>query len=235
MNPLLVTFCIFSMSLFGALMLFKVLKNTAVVKLPLGQFGGAIAGFIVIFFILGNEYSKLGPEVDIHLNVPSGFASFVSKDLHLGFVYPKELNFNDRRDELSVLGDMPFPTKKYGNCYIIISSNKIIANANLPEKELTDLYLKNFERLLLQSNRHIDQKFDVTDIVIDGKAGKQIKAKKYDFSESGKYDLEETVLEGFVIDFKNHNCILITANYISENKDLVLNNYLSLLSAIRFF
>jgi len=56
MPPLFVIGALFLLSLVAAIVLFKWLENTAVVKLPFGQFGGAVAALIGLFLMLFNAY-----------------------------------------------------------------------------------------------------------------------------------------------------------------------------------
>ena len=46
-DPLLVVIIIFTLSLIGAVVSFKILKSTAVIKKPWGAAGGGIAGFLI--------------------------------------------------------------------------------------------------------------------------------------------------------------------------------------------
>jgi len=94
MNALLVVIAFFIMSLIAAFVLFRWLKNTALVKLPLGQFGGAIAGFIIVFILLNQSYINLKKTPQkIKLDTPTNFKTFISEDYKIGFGYPKNLKF----------------------------------------------------------------------------------------------------------------------------------------------
>lgn len=50
---------IFSMSLFGSYVLFKILKATAVIKNEKFQAGGALAGFIILYVTMFQSYQPL--------------------------------------------------------------------------------------------------------------------------------------------------------------------------------
>ena len=96
MNPILIVLSLFSMSLLAAFVLFKSLKNSAVVKLPFGRFGGAIAGFIGVYLLLSQSYTGLLRTKDeIKLQIPANFKEFVSRDYEFGLGYPQ--HFNDTR------------------------------------------------------------------------------------------------------------------------------------------
>ena len=73
MQPLLIVAGLFAMSLVAAVVLFKWLENTAVVRVPFGQFGGAIAGFIGVFLILQHSYTTLAAiDTPPSISVPAG-------------------------------------------------------------------------------------------------------------------------------------------------------------------
>lgn len=92
MNPLLIISVIFFMSLFAAFVLFKWLKNTAIVKFPFGRFGGAVAAFIGVYLLIYNSYTNLTKEdKTIKLQVPLNYSTFISKDYSVGFGYPSHL------------------------------------------------------------------------------------------------------------------------------------------------
>ena len=103
MHPLLIVASLFAMSLGAAFVLFKWLENSALVKLPFGQFGGAIAGFIGVFLILQQSYSTLAatdkPE---SMSVPAGYEVFISKTYGLGVAYPKEFDLDPVGDVIMV-------------------------------------------------------------------------------------------------------------------------------------
>lgn len=58
-NPLLVITVIFILSLVGAIVLFKFLKSTAIIKKTEYQASGAIAGFLLIFGMLYGSFYQL--------------------------------------------------------------------------------------------------------------------------------------------------------------------------------
>jgi hypothetical protein len=58
-NDLVVVAALFACSLLAAVVLFKVLKSTAVISRKEYQVGGAAAGFLVIYFALFTSYHQL--------------------------------------------------------------------------------------------------------------------------------------------------------------------------------
>lgn len=58
-NTLVVLTLIFSLSLIAAIVLFKILKSTALVKKAGYQAGGALAGFIIIYTTLYYSYTSI--------------------------------------------------------------------------------------------------------------------------------------------------------------------------------
>jgi len=58
-NTLVVLTLIFSLSLIAAIVLFKILKSTALVKKTGYQAGGALAGFIIIYTTLYYSYTSI--------------------------------------------------------------------------------------------------------------------------------------------------------------------------------
>jgi hypothetical protein len=59
MNPLIIVFVLFSLSLIAAVILFAFFKSTAVIRTPRYQAGGAIAGFVIVFAILQLSFTKV--------------------------------------------------------------------------------------------------------------------------------------------------------------------------------
>src|SRR5262245_6795064 len=93
MSPLLVVSALFALSLLAAIILFKWLENTAVVRVPFGQFGGAIAGFIGVFLTLFHSYRGLDVRKDLlELRLPDTHTPYVSDAYGFGFGYPKRYN-----------------------------------------------------------------------------------------------------------------------------------------------
>jgi hypothetical protein len=81
-NPQIIISLLFALSLFGAVILFAVLKSTAMIKTPKYQAGGALAGFILIFGILAYTYYKV-----------EDIASLQAQINRLqGYVKPKEIS-----------------------------------------------------------------------------------------------------------------------------------------------
>jgi len=97
MNPMVEVSILFGLSLLAAFILFKYLKNTANVKLPIGQFGGAAAGFIGVYFMLYSSYNSLekikSETKTISLRTPPNFKQFTSEEYKFGFGYPNYLRF----------------------------------------------------------------------------------------------------------------------------------------------
>ena len=59
MDPLLSLAAIFVLSLVGAVVLFKYLQSTAIIKKKGWQASGAVAGFILIFGLLAKTYDEI--------------------------------------------------------------------------------------------------------------------------------------------------------------------------------
>lgn len=57
--PLLVVACLFGLSLFAAVILFKFLQSTALIENKRYRAGGAIAGFIIVYGMLHTSYAQL--------------------------------------------------------------------------------------------------------------------------------------------------------------------------------
>ncbi len=94
MNPLLTIGIIFSLSLVGAIVLFKCLKSSAMIQKASYQAGGAVAGFILIYSMLYYSYSEInavsGPQrwtVEGQIQLEN--AEFDSQDLTI-LVKPPE-------------------------------------------------------------------------------------------------------------------------------------------------
>jgi hypothetical protein len=93
-HPLFVIGILFSLSLFASVVLFKYFKNSAMIKTPAGQFGGAIAGFIGVFLLLQNAFTELTTVADkVEIDLPAKYKSFISKDYGFAFGYPAGLPF----------------------------------------------------------------------------------------------------------------------------------------------
>ncbi len=91
MPPLTVIGILFVLSLAGAYVLFRWLESTAVVKLPFGQFGGAVAALIGLFLMLFHAYQRLDVKKDLQeLRLPDNYAPYVSEAYGFGFGYPKK-------------------------------------------------------------------------------------------------------------------------------------------------
>ncbi|MBZ5555219.1 MAG: hypothetical protein LAO21_21110 [Acidobacteriia bacterium] len=58
-NPLVIVCVLFFVSLLAAFVLFFFLKSTALVKTKQYQAGGALAGFLIVFFVSNNSYTKI--------------------------------------------------------------------------------------------------------------------------------------------------------------------------------
>jgi hypothetical protein len=105
MSPLLVITVLFALSLSAAIILFKWLKNTAVVRLPYGHFGGAIAGFIGVFLILFQSYRGLDVQKDLQeLRLPDTYTPYVSDTYGFAFGYPKKYNLKTQGPKTESLG-----------------------------------------------------------------------------------------------------------------------------------
>lgn len=104
MEPLVIVASLFSMSLLAAILLFKWLKNTAIVTLPFGRFGGAIAGFIGVFLVLQNSYANFSQKENPPLiEPPPGYSTFISQIDGIGGAYPNNLKL-DNSIQLRMIG-----------------------------------------------------------------------------------------------------------------------------------
>jgi len=82
------------MSLIASIILFKWLENTAFVKLPFGQFGGSIAGFIGVFLILQNSYAQFSTQTTpLSLDLPNNYGTLISEQYGIGIGYPNNIKF----------------------------------------------------------------------------------------------------------------------------------------------
>src|SRR5262249_47282476 len=91
--------------LLAAIVLFKWLENTAVVRVPFGQFGGAIAGFIGVFLTLFHSYRGLDVRRDLlELRLPDTHTPYVSDAYGFGFGYPKRYNIKKQGTNMESLG-----------------------------------------------------------------------------------------------------------------------------------
>lgn len=93
----------FAASLIGAVVFFSVLKSYAEVVSPPYRLGGAIAGFIVIFYALCKAYSslvakpasKLMKEAAKAITKPQGFREYRSVERGFSIYYPKKWEMSE--------------------------------------------------------------------------------------------------------------------------------------------
>jgi len=129
-EPLIIIASLFSMSLLASIVLFKWLENTAIVNLPFGKFGGAVAGFIGVFLILQNSYESFAvPGKPPSLDIPAGYETFISELYGIGVGFPGELKFDSSID-VKFIGMIGFKERR---------SNMNITVAQLTGSELKEL------------------------------------------------------------------------------------------------
>jgi hypothetical protein len=114
MSPLVVIGALFLLSLIAAVVLFKWLESSALVKMPAGQFGGAIAAFIGVFFMLHHAYERLDArKVAVpELRLPDSYVPYISETYGFGFGYPKKDAFRTEGPRTEVLGIIEMPGSK---------------------------------------------------------------------------------------------------------------------------
>src|SRR5436853_175370 len=63
MNPTMAVVILFVLSLAGAVVLFRFLKSSALIKGKTYQAGGALAGFVIIYYVLSGFYYKINTDM----------------------------------------------------------------------------------------------------------------------------------------------------------------------------
>ncbi|MHA2344037.1 MAG: hypothetical protein ACXADW_19415 [Candidatus Hodarchaeales archaeon] len=174
-HPLLVIVILFVMSISAAYVLFKLLENTAVVKLPFGQFGGAIAGFIGVFLILYNSYQSLS-ESPVNTDLESAFnpsigASWIPVNVNSGLPEKIKIIFLDTtfyRKDPETFKSVPLKLKKLNE------NNKVIVSLEKEEDYfLGELEESDFENADLFSRMELQIKdFRVQKIEFDSSFSK---------------------------------------------------------------
>jgi uncharacterized membrane protein len=97
-HPLFVIGILFSLSLLASVVLFKYFKNSAMIKTPAGQFGGAIAGFIGVFLLLQNAFTELTTVADKVENRPARkIQEFYLQGLRICFWLSRRIAFSRNR------------------------------------------------------------------------------------------------------------------------------------------
>lgn len=233
MNALLVVFCIFSMSLIGAWVLFKLLENTAVVKLPFGTFSGAVAGFFGIYFLLNNSYNTLQKKDQIDLKPPDGFYSFVSQDYHFGFCYPKELKLYDSNMAYQVIKQITFPNQPGGINEFLIGVGGLQPNAKDFDKTIK---AKDVEKYSDFVHAYYGKEISIKNIgakTLDGKTGLQYSLEKKLKLNGRKKDI--FVMSTMFIDLKQQLTVMFVLQVEDQKPDDFVRRYNEILSTVRFF
>ena len=169
MNPLLVTVILVILSLGCAIVLFRFMKSTAIIKSKLGMFSGSLAGFIVIFYLSKSFYVSISPNPGlITLQVPENYKSYVSNDYKIGFNYPKKYELERDPYAQIVLGIIDLP-ETHGKIRVFVNRTdidkdyfnmlKVDMNSKTIKKELAEtlenMGIKAYE-VLDTSNEMID-------------------------------------------------------------------------------
>lgn len=133
-NPILIVFLIFLMSLTSSIILFNWLENSANLKLPIGEFEGALAGFIGVFYMLERSFQKLSKQKKYPvLNLPTGYLSFISEDYGISFGFPKNYKIESIFD-IKVIGTIKIDDKR-SNINIVheFMNNELVQNKSETE------------------------------------------------------------------------------------------------------
>ncbi|AZR82083.1 hypothetical protein [Thiomicrospira sp. S5] len=133
-NPILIVFLIFLMSLTSSIILFNWLENSANLKLPIGEFEGALAGFIGVFYMLERSFQKLSKQKKYPvLNLPTDYLSFISEDYGISFGFPKNYKIESIFD-IKVIGTIKIDDKR-SNINIVheFMNNELVQNKSETE------------------------------------------------------------------------------------------------------
>lgn len=135
-TSLLVTGVICILSLVGAVVLFKFLKSSALIKNKTYQAGGAIAGFIIIFLTLIAAYNQLEKNSSVHLKEELAKAQL-------------EITSLRESSQQSQINGKIIPYNKYTKIVLAVNQTdpdstgqfRLLANCIDPEKDDVKIYV----------------------------------------------------------------------------------------------
>lgn len=227
MHPLLIVAGLFAMSLCAAVVLFKWLENTAVVRVPFGRFGGGIAGFIGVFLILQQSYTALAAkDTPPSLSVPAGYEAFISERYGLGVGYPKEFELNPVA-ELRMIGNLQISDER---------ANIGIGLEALQGDELEEMSRDEARDILLDSNVSTITMM-MTDIEVLGRTPysmNAIKGEKLELRVT-RDDVEYHTVQVVIPHFENQAIYYFTLSTTPEHLKRDQAVFDDILSTVRFF